>query len=356
MADETQIVPEEKDYSYHTGNEENVLAPVAPEATTPVPTTEPAPTEPVAPATPETPVATPEVAPVPEVAKPTTPATTPEKPAEVTAVDWKAALKTADKWEALKELGYNSFAIDALKYYERTGSLAEYAEVKSVDYNKMTPEQLIRLDFKKKNPGLSEKTLNFKFDKELSEKYYLNREDYPENSEEAEIGQELLRVDAEQRRKEFIAGQEQFKAPEPTPDLDATKREADLQQQRAALGSAVMNNEATINLQKAKTIVYGEGEESFNYPVTDVQPLVDAALNTILNSGRTDLTGVNLDVFYKQLAYGKDPVAFETAFAKHHQAIGKKQFQTELQNVTPPNPQGTNQPAADEKDYSVKYR
>lgn len=258
-----------------------------------------------------------------------------EKPAEITATDWKEALKKADKYEALKELGYDDFTIGMLKYKEQTGDVTPYLQVKTVDYTKMTPEQLIKQDMIKANPGMSDKALNFKFNKEISEKYYLNRDDYPEDSDEAIYGQEQLRLDGEAKRKSFIEEQDKFKAPEPQPDLDATKREAELQQQKAALGSAVMNNDATKTLQTAKSLVFGEGEESFNYPITDVQPLVDTALNTILNSGRTDLSGVDMNVFYKQLAYGSNPAAFETAFAKHHQALAKKKFQSELQNVTP---------------------
>jgi hypothetical protein len=345
---ETTTAPE-KDYSYRIGGDDPIPETVALEITTPAPAEKPV-TE-VAPVT-----ETPKVAEAPKVPKApeTAPTPTPEKPAEVTTVDWKAALKTADKWEALKELGYDDFTIGMLKYKEKTGNVTPYLEVKTVDYSKMTPEQVLRLDLQKRNPGMSEKALNFKFNKELSEKYYLDREEFPEESDEAIYGQEQLRLDAEQKRKDFLTEQEQFKAPEPTPDLDATKKAAELQQQRAALGTSVMNNEATANLQKAKAITFGQGEESFNYPIADAQSLVDIALNTILNSGRTDLAGVDLNAFYKQLAKGQPD--WEEAFAKHHQAIGKKQVQTELQNVTPSNAQGADQPAENLKDYGYKTR
>ena len=191
---------------------------------------------------------------------------------------------------------------------------------------------------------MSEKALNFKFNKEFNEKYYLNREDYPEDSDEAEYGQEQLRLDGENKRRSFIEEQEKFKAPEPKSDLDATKKEADLQQQQATLSSAVMNNDATKNLQTAKAIKFGEGEESFNYPIKDPQNFVDTALQTVLNSGRANLEGVDLNVFYKQLAKGQ--ADWETAFAAHQQALAKKKFQDELQNISP---KDVSEPEAKEK-------
>lgn len=277
-----------------------------------------------------------------------------EKPADVTTADWKTALKAGvDKYEVLKELGYDDFTIGMLKYGEQTKDYTPYLQVKTVDYTKMTPEQLIKMDLKEKNPGMSEKALEFKFNKEISEKYYLNRDDYPEDSDEAIYGQEQLRLDGEQKRKAFIEEQDKFKAPEPTPDLDATKREAELQQKREALGNSILNNEATKSLQKTNTITFGEGEESFNYPVADPKALVDVALNTIINSGRTDLNGVDLQLFYKQLAKGHPD--WEKSFADHLKAIHKNQFQSELQNVTPANGALPEEPET-KKDYGYKTR
>lgn len=276
-----------------------------------------------------------------------------EKPAEVTAVDWKAALKTADKYEALKELGYDDFTIGMLKYKEQTGDYTPYLEVKTVDYSKMTPEQILKLKIQNENKGMAEKALNFKINKELNEKYYLNREDYPEDSEEAIYGQEQMRFDGEAQRKQFIESQKQFKAPEPQPDLDATNREAELQRQRAAIGESVMNNPFTKSLQENKYITIGKGEESFHYPVEDVKSLVDTALNSIVNSGYTDISKLNMETFIKQLIIGKDVDAYEKAIADNALNLSKKKLQDELQNRTPINNQQLEPPAA-KKDYGYR--
>lgn len=279
----------------------------------------------------------------------------PVKPAEVTATDWKKAIKDSnpDKYEVLKEMGYTDWTIDMIKYADKTGSWDDYINAKSADYSKMTPEQLIKLDMKRQYPGMNERALNFKYNKDLEQKYYLNREDYPEDSDEAVYGQEQLRIDGEQKRKQFIEEQQQFKAPEPQPDLDATNREADLQRQRASLGESIMNNAFTKSLQANKYLTFGEGEESFNYPVEDVQSLVDTALNAIVNSGYTDISKLDVEVFYKQLLLGKDMKAYEKAFADHIRNVSKKKLQDELQNVTQVNNNQPDAPIA-QKDYGYR--
>lgn len=331
------------DYGYvHTGAEDDVEVIDAP---------------PVVVETPATPVAETSAPPVVETPKPhvveaQTPPVVAQTPATV-VTDWKAELKKADKYEALREIGYNDFAIEAMRYYDRTGGLAEYASVKSVDYKTMTPEQLLKIDLQRQNVGMSEKALNFKLNKELNEKYYLDRETYPEGSVEADYGQEQMRLDAEQKRKAFIAEQDKFRAPELQPDLDATNKAAELQQQRASISTGVMNDPATKNLQTAKVIVFGEGEDSFSYPITDAQSFADIALNTILNSGRNDLTGVNLNAFYKQLAMAQP--GWEKAHADHHQALAKLKFEKTIGNVTPIN-STTEVDAPAGKDYSMRSR
>lgn len=264
-------------------------------------------------------------------------------------VDWKTQIKDVDKWEVLSTLGFDEFSIGMLKYKEKTGDVTPYLEAKTVDYTKMSPEQLLRLDLKKKNEGMSERALNIKLKKEIEDKYCLDRELHPEDSDEAVLGQEQLRLDAEQVRKAFIENQKSFKEPESLPDLDATRKEAEMQQLKASLGNGIMNDAATVNLKKAKTLTFGKGEASFNYPIKNVQPLIDAALTTIVESGRKDLKGINLNTFYKQLTYGSDPDGFEKEWADHIEAVAKKKFQKGIQNVKP---KTTNPSKTEEEDLT----
>ena len=69
---------------------------------------------------------------------------------------WQQSLKGVDKYEALKELGYDDFTLNMLKYKDTAGDFTPYLAAKTVDYTKMSPEQLFKQDLAKQNPGMSE--------------------------------------------------------------------------------------------------------------------------------------------------------------------------------------------------------
>lgn len=293
-----------------------------------VPPVVPPPSEP--PVTP--PVTTPPVVP-PAVPTPTLP------------VDWRKEVKAADHKEVLKELGYNDFAIDLLEYGKKTGDYTPYLEAKTVDYTKMTPEELVRLEIKIANPGMSEKALNFKINKELSDKYFTDRTAYPETSDEAEFGSEQLRLDGEKLRTQFIEKQQSFKPPESKVDTEAAEKAVQLQQQREQMGNLVLNNEVTVALKTAKSIAFGEGENSFNFPLPNIEQLVANVQSLLANSEHADLTGVDLKKLYKNLAINYDPDGFLDLYGKHMRALEFKKIQDELTNAAPP-PDGSGTPPA----------
>ena len=286
----------------------------------------------------EAPAETPEVAVEPAVVEAPVKeeAPTPVVPVEAPSYDWKKELKSVDKKDIFKELGLDDFTIGMLEYKEKAGDLSPYLEVKSVDYVKMSAEDVLKMDMRKANPGMSEKALNFKFNKELSEKYYLDRDTYPDDSEEAEYGVEQLRLDSENKRKELIAQQQAFRAPEPQPDIATSQREAAEQVVKDDRGKAVLANEHTVALTQSKSIQFGDGEESFTYPITDADDIVDKAMFSLMNSD-TALKDVNLKEFYQILAIGKDVKGFLAAYGGHQKALEHKRVQGELQNITPKN-------------------
>lgn len=263
-----------------------------------------------------------EVAPIPEVVTPL-------------PVDWKASLKGVDKYDILKEAGFDEFAINMMKYKEKTGDYTPYLEAKTVDYSKMTDEQLLRLDLKKNNPGLSEASLNFQFNKDFEEKYYTNRDDFEEGSVQANYGAEKLRLDSEEKRKQFIEEQNQFKAPEPTADPDASRKAVELEAKQTQQRNYILESSVTKSLQVAKAITFGEGEGSFTYPIGNLQPVIDNALQAVLNSTDTELTAESLQGFYESLVFAQNPKAFMKASAAHFRAQGIKKVGDEIQGVTP---------------------
>ncbi len=268
---------------------------------------------------------------------------TPPKPPEVSFKDWKEALKTADKYEALKEMGYDDFTIGMLKYKEETGDFAPYIEAKSVDYTKMDATELFKRDIRKNHPTLSEGALNTML-KKRQEQYCLDREDYPENSEEAILGQELLAADADKLRKDFIAEQNKFKAPERQPDVNAQQREAADKVRQEKLTTEVMADPVFKGLHDNKSISFGEGEGSFNFPIADVDPVIQNVLASVFQSGKENLQGINIANYVKSVAIAGDLDNFLLKYGEHHTALEHKRMQDEFQNRKPGDQHTTKEP------------
>ena len=249
--------------------------------------------------------------------------------------DWRTGIKGVDKYDILKEAGIDDFTINMMKYKEKTGDYTPYLQAKTVDYTKMTAEQVLRLDLKKNNPGLSDSSLNFQFNKDFESKYYTNRDDFEEDSVEAIYGAEKLQLDSEEKRKQFITEQEQFKAPEPTPDLDASRKAVELEAKQTQQRNYILESPVTKSLQSAKAITFGDGEGSFTYPIGNLQPVIDNALQAVLNSTDTELTAESLQGFYESLVFAQNPKAFMKASAAHFKAQGIKKVGDEIQGITP---------------------
>lgn len=300
----------------------------------------PAPPPPADPVPPVPPAATPPVVPPTEPPPPTTP-----PPATPLPSDWRKEVKTADHKEVLKEMGYDDFAIDLLAYGKKTGDYTPYLEAKTVDYTVMTPEQLIKMEMRVANKGMSERALEIKFNKEFSSKYCTDRTVYPADSDEAILGEEQLKLDTERLRAQFIEKQQSFKAPEPKPDTAAAQRTAQMQQQREQVSNLILTNEATTALKAAKSLTFTfEGEDSFNFEVPDVDSLVVNMQSLLANGERADLNGVDLKNLYKSMVIGSDPAKFLDLYGKHMRALEYKKLQNELTNATPPPDGGTPPP------------
>lgn len=287
----------------------------------------------------DTPPATPPVEPptVPPVTPPVIPA--PATPPSPLPVDWKEAIKDADWKEVMKAKGFDDFAIKLMDYGKTTGNYTPFLEATTVDYTKLSNEQLIRLQAQQaeENKGMSEKAFNFKFNKDFKDKYFLDREVHAEDSEEAEFGQELLRLDGERLKAQFIEKQQNFKAPEVKPDADAAQREAQQQQLRTQINNQVANDPATVALKTQNTISFGEGEDSFNYPVTDIESVIANTQALIANSGQTQVSSAELKKIYSSMIVGRDLENFIDLYGKHINTIALRKFQAEIGNITPVN-------------------
>lgn len=265
------------------------------------------------------------------------------QPSPVT--DWKAELKKADKAEILRELGYDDKMIGFYNKWSTDGNISEYVKAVSMDYSKMSPEQLMRYQLSEDFPEFTPEELEELYTAKVTEAFKLD----PEVNTEAEIkrGKLLLTAETKKIREGLIQRQKEYilsaKPPAPAPDERAIQAQQQESEQKAYMdrfNTAITGHEATKNLLANKTLKVGEGENAFNYGVTDPQQLI-----TILQSPQEYVKHVfaadDSPIVDKQLliaAVARDGNAFVNELIKYGRSLGAKSAVEEIENAKKPEP------------------
>ncbi len=333
-----------------TGNEANpVIDPVIPAEPTPPADTPPADVPPTIPPADAPPAAA-------------TPADTPPEPTPeptpapvVATVDWKAEMKKADKVEVLKEIGVDETLIKAIQTLENEGSLQSFFEVMTTDFKNMSDTELAMYDLKKAYPKATPEELQDLYEGKVVDKYKLDRDIYKVEDRDARIGLTELKVDMAAKREAYMKQQAEFQ-PKPKA-VDPAIAEAEQQNLREyeQWQNTVTTSEATKSLTQSKKVVMGEGENAYNFEVTDkdAELIVSAATKPgILFDLCKDETGKpNLEHFYAVVNYAKNRKSVEAGLTNNGITLGKLAAFKEKANAeepgsTPPPPSVPQKPAA----------
>lgn len=254
-----------------------------------------------------------------------------EEPKEVVALK-PEVVKKADKWEVLKEQGFDDFTIDLLKYKEQTGDFTPYLEAKSVDYSKFTDEQIMRHDLQKQYKGLSAEALDLLYEQKVNETYRLDADIHGEAA--AKLGRELLKFESDKIRQREIENQAKFKAPEKPVDDTAQRLQQEQEAKYEEYKVSVNDSESTKALLKDKRLVFGSGDSAYQYKVDKPESLVETALNpNLLFNDLVDAKGnADLAKVYKAKAYIANMDKIEQMLIEHGKTLGEKKSFEELQN------------------------
>jgi hypothetical protein len=269
------------------------------------------------------------------------PAITTEQQSAVAApnpdLDITQVVSKYDQKALLQALGYDDYAINALNYYKEVGNLDDYLAVKSIDFTKMTPEQIMRYDYAKKYKGLPEDALNFKVEKDLRDKYGISS-DLDEDQLRAPMA--LFSYEMDAVRKDLIDEQAKF-APPP--------RQAQPQADPQALRNEVLADKFVQSLMQNKAITIGaDPKESVNLSVNPdkILPIIydgeayDAAVSVKDKNGNS--TGQKDMALLTELAvFLADPVAYKKTLIDHGKTLGKKAIRNTLTNPSEENVVGT---------------
>lgn len=295
-----------------------------------------------------TPAAETQTAPAQEtVTPPAAAATTPEvvtqPPVET---DWKTVLSKVDRKEALKVLGLDDFDIDLVEYRRTTGDVTPFLEVKTKDWNKISDEEVVRHDLRKKYTGLSDEEFALIYRDEVIDRYNLDRETYDENDIKAKTGAVKLKFEANQIRQREIAEQAKFRAPE-RQDNSAEierQRQAEIDQHNQFL----TQHAATQALITNKRLVLGSGDHKFNYEISSPQEVLGMITNP--EKYQQYFTQPNGQPDVEKLLFltaaAKDPNGLVKSLIDYGISLGNKQtIDKELHNI--PDKTGTPPPSSE---------
>jgi len=222
------------------------------------------------------------------------------------------------------------FIEKAVQYYETYGTLQPFLRATEVDYTEMSDLEVLKVKFDTENADLSPKARQKLFDKEL-EKYGLDAYD----EEDVEVGQALLKRDAQKLRQTFIEEQQQFlnnvQSPQASTGPSQEELAAQQEQSRKIISVGVSS------VIKDNIIKVGANGEGINYQIQNPNDVVDYALdsNKFLSIFAKD-GSVDWDKWTKTVAFAQNPTQFISELIKHGKSLGRKAMESELKNVVPP--------------------
>jgi hypothetical protein len=222
------------------------------------------------------------------------------------------------------------FIEKAVQYYETYGTLQPFLRATEVDYIEMSDLEVLKVNFDTENSDLSPKAKQKLFDKEL-ERYDLDAYD----EEDKEVGEALLRRDAQKLRKTFMEEQQQFLNNVESPQASTGPSQEELAAQQEQ--SRKIISEGVSGVVKDNIIKIGVNGEGINYQIQDTNAVVDYAMdsNKFLSIFAKD-GSVDWDKWTKTVAFAQNPTQFISELIKHGKSLGRKAMESELKNVVPP--------------------
>lgn len=270
---------------------------------------------------------------------------TPATPSQATpasqpvVVDWKEELKKADQAEILKELGFDDKMVGFFNKWRTDGNITDYIRAVSVDFAKMSPEQLMKYQLEQAYPEFSPEDMEELYQATL-DKYKLNPEIYSET--EVKRGKVLIQADAKKVREELTTRQQEYilsaKPPAPTVDNTAQVREAELNELRGRYTASLTGAQATKDLLSNKTLTVGSGDTAFKYEIADPQSILNI-LQQPEQYARHVFQEDGSPIADKQLFIGAaaiDHVGLSNEIFKAGMAAGAKKAIEQIENAKKP--------------------
>lgn len=249
----------------------------------------------------------------------------PEESAKAPEPEKKAELPDSSGEYKFKD----DFIKGAVEFYEKTGDLTPYLQAKTVDFTKLSDEDILRRNLREQYSELSDGAFERLYKQQVVDKYKLDPDEWSE--EDAQLERELMKVEASKLRSKYQEWQQGFKAPEPEP-TDADKLVAE-QMQR--FEQDVKENTLTKSLLENKKISMKTQDGEFNYEVEPNQLLEMTLDNDRFFAQFANEKGeLDYDRWYKVAAYSSNPEQFERSLINFGKTLGRQEIAKEIKNPT----------------------
>lgn len=238
----------------------------------------------------------------------------------------------------------DDFIKGVVEFYEKTGDITPYLQAKSVDFNKMSDEEIMRRDLREQYSELSDKAFDKLYKQEVLDRFKLDADEWGED--DAELGRELLKAQASKSREKYLEWQKTFQAPEPENVNDNT------QELLKEFEESVRNHDVTRSLMDAKKISIKSGDDEFHYEVPNADSLIDMTVDNDKFFSQFAQAEGKLDYskWYKTAAYSQNPEMFEKALINFGKTLGRSEITKEIKNPST-SPEG-NVPTDSAQDFS----
>lgn len=286
--------------------------------------------------------------------------TPPQKEAVThTSPSWQEVLKGQQPDNVLKELGFDDKTVkvlNKLKGFEKIdffnnlidewktkGDLKAYLKELTTDYQKMSPEEVMRHQLQEEYPKANAATLNALFKKKVVEAYNLDSED----DALAEEGKMLLEAEADKYRDKFVEVQKGKLFPEvpeaapPEPDRQAEKAQQEFDAYMSAMDKDPYAEKVWVN----KEITIGKGEDKITMKVDpqaiknvlyDSEKWTETQFEKIKQSDGTFKYTPKSQNQILTAQFALDPEKFINDILQRGKAIGGKKAIDPIINAKPP--------------------
>lgn len=267
----------------------------------------------------------------PEVTQEVAPEITQEPTQEVAPeqVQQEVAQEPDVKSEPAREYNFkDDFIKKVVEFYEKTGDLTPYLQAKTVNFEQMSDEEILRRNLREEYADLSDKAFDRLYKQQVVDKFKLDADEWGE--EDSELGRELLKSEATKLRERYLQWQRDFSAPEP----EVSDEYAQTAEMLQRFEQDVRSSDFTKSFLEGKKLTIKTTDGEFNYEVPQADAVIDMTIDNdkFFSQFAGDQGNLDYAKWYKTVAYSQNPDLFEKALINYGKTLGRSEVTKEIKN------------------------